>query len=337
MLGLSKKIITGKQLHATKAGKASFVVDIKKRGGDDVLTRRSQKKDLWSHLRNDSKKQGISNKGFTKNDLERSFAGMLNDKKDSITDKQLKKIIRASGVSEAKVLRYAAEMRNKQGHHFSGDIDMKLVSNHETRKTFDNKNIQGGKVDFQGNRIDKYSHSAPILKSVQQPSAVPQRESNLKIEKSFQQKEIPILLKKELPQKKDLDTVKSHLDSIQSHDSSFKKKETSDWRELLHRNKQKAVSKNEDNLKKEIKMEEKVAERVQSDKEKAEIEKARERTHEAHITKIDTRNTFGEIKNYKLNYNKHADISSISEMIKKIQSKDDEKVDDDAREGETVK
>ena len=65
-------------------------------------------------MRNDSQSRVYGERGYTKGNLENFFAKMLNDKKDSFTDKKIKKLMKTMDVKESKVVNRAAELRNEE-------------------------------------------------------------------------------------------------------------------------------------------------------------------------------------------------------------------------------
>ena len=77
---------------------------------------RAAKKELYDALREDSKSRGLGEKGFTKNNLTKFYAKMLNNKKDSFTDRKILKLISISGLKRNKVRDYAFEMQREQNN-----------------------------------------------------------------------------------------------------------------------------------------------------------------------------------------------------------------------------
>lgn len=118
MFGLNKKIIKYPELKkkfnsSMKSGgfMNEFTDKVDKRVGKSIFNRRIKEKEFYNALRADSKARKFGEKGFTKKSLTKFYAKMLNNKKDSFTDRKILKLAEIAGVKRSKVMNYAAEMR----------------------------------------------------------------------------------------------------------------------------------------------------------------------------------------------------------------------------------
>ena len=173
MFGLSKKVITRKDMRTVKAGRSGFIKDLKANASADAHIGKKETKELWGQLRQDSM-AGSARKGLTRKDLQKSIARILikaQSGEGHINKREVKDIIKATGVSQKKVFNAAAEMRHeKSAEPRIGKMETQIPAgpntyreNHEVG-SIRGMNTPGRVVDFQQRNTVGPERTVAVLK-----------------------------------------------------------------------------------------------------------------------------------------------------------------------------
>ena len=114
MFSSGKKIITAAQLKTPEVSRSVVMQNFKKIGGAQILRKNIQVSQFWQKMRDDSKQRKFGQRGFTKNNLERFFGKLRNDKKDHFTDGKVDEMAALYGLKRSHIIDYAAEARHKE-------------------------------------------------------------------------------------------------------------------------------------------------------------------------------------------------------------------------------
>jgi hypothetical protein len=138
---IDKKIITSKQLRTFRAKNSTVMKDFLGKGGEELMHRKVQQKELWNDLRAESQLKSMGNRGFTKKGLTKFFGKLLINDGDNFTNKKVKKSADLFGINRSKLYSAAAEAKvekhtieNQKRQDQQMEYQVKKQRNIETNK-----------------------------------------------------------------------------------------------------------------------------------------------------------------------------------------------------------